>query len=233
MAGWVKFNGISSEAFGLKIESMPAEAMGKRRIDSVPIPGRSGLLHLDDETYDAVPLAITFNMNGTTRTREVMQWLDGAGYLILSDSPQYRRKAVVLEGPQFKRRRLGSECYDSFTVKFECEPFLYMVMPIFFDLTEAKSIVNPFNCYSEPLIVVYGTGDVELHIQDRTISLDGMTDPVIIDCNVKWAYVSSPDNQVAITLDDELWPILIPSSNAISWVGEVSKVHIEPEWRCL
>ena len=236
MSGWIKFKGISSEFFGLKIEDMPARITGKRRVESVPIPGRSGVLHVDEESYDSIELSVGINMNGSTSINDAIAWLDGYGELIFSDSPDFAYKAFVTTGPQVKRRRLANKaCYDSFTVKFECDPFLYEATP---DAPEKLImpgiLTNIGTVFSEPLIEVRGTGDITAVIGDIAVTLLRVTGSVFIDCDAKIAYLTDPtEDPVTIVLEDESWPVLGLGETTVNWLGEVTKLIISPRWSWL
>lgn len=213
---------------------MPAEAAPKRRIETIKIPGRSGDLHVDENAYDSVTLTAVLNLAGRADVRAVMAWLDGRGDLVLSDSAQYRRKAVVIDGVPFKRRRLhNGEQYDSFTVKFDCDPFLYQVDPQATPLYEPFTLVNQGALPAEPLLRVYGRGNVVLAVGDVSVTLTDLSGAVAIDCDAKLAYTIGANTPVAITLNDEKWPVLGLGGTRISWSGQVEKVIVEPNWRWL
>ncbi|MEG1516495.1 MAG: hypothetical protein RSD95_16530, partial [Clostridia bacterium] len=126
IGGWLQFKGKYSYEFGCKIESLPSECAPKRRYQTAEVNGRSGVLHIDTGTYEPVTLTATLNLAGFANVREIMDWLTGNGELVLSDCPDYCRRSFVIDGNPFKRRGLSNgERWDSFTVKFQCDPFLY------------------------------------------------------------------------------------------------------------
>ena len=91
-------------------------------------------------------------------------------------------------------------------------------------------IVNPGNVYSEPLITVYGSGDIHLTVGSYIVSLEDITDNIALDCRLMEAYRDYELMNEHMTGD---FPRLRPGSNVISWTGNVSRVVIQPRWRYL
>lgn len=234
MGGWISFKGIRNTDLGCKIEAMPPECAPKRRVVPEPIPGRSGVLHIDEGAYDPVTMSATFNLANAADERKIMAWLDGYGDLILSDSPTYRRKASVIDGmAPFKRRHLNNgERHDTFTVKFQCDPFLYESDPTITLLNGPYTFANPGTVPADPLITVQGTGSVTLYVGDISVTLDDLAGEVTIDCDAKEAYKGASKAPTAITLNDEKWPVLGLGDTEVRWTGNAG-VTVRPNWRWL
>ena len=84
--------------------------------------------------------------------------------------------------------------------------------------------------YSEPVITVYGTGDITLMVGTTIVELEGITGSITLDSELQEAYSGTTGMNSAMSGE---FPLLKPGMNAISWSGEVSKVEIQPRWRYL
>ena len=87
---------------------------------------------------------------------------------------------------------------------------------------------NPGSVYSEPIIHVYGSGDITLIVNDTFIELEGIEDSVVLNSVIQEAY------QGETLLNEKMegdFPVLKPGNNLISWSGDVSRVVIAPNWR--
>ena len=93
-----------------------------------------------------------------------------------------------------------------------------------------STIDNPGSVYSEPVITVYGTGDITLMVGTTIVELEGISGSVTLDSELQEAYSGATGMNSAMSGE---FPLLKPGMNAISWTGEVSKVEIQPRWRYL
>ena len=84
--------------------------------------------------------------------------------------------------------------------------------------------------YSEPVITVYGSGDVTLMVGTTIVELEGISSSITLDSELQEAYSGTTGMNSAMSGE---FPILKPGMNAISWTGEVTKVEVKPNWRYL
>ena len=84
--------------------------------------------------------------------------------------------------------------------------------------------------YSEPVVTVYGTGDITLMVGTTIVELEGITGSITLDSELQESYTGTTSMNSAMSGE---FPLLKPGMNAISWSGEVSKVEIQPRWRYL
>ena len=98
-------------------------------------------------------------------------------------------------------------------------------------MTQNTSIIqNPGSVYAEPVMAVYGSGDITLMVNLQIIELTGIEDSIFLDSDLKEAYKGSALMNDHMSGD---FPILNPGSNAISWSGNLTKINIKPNWRYL
>ena len=91
-------------------------------------------------------------------------------------------------------------------------------------------MTNPGSVYSEPVMTVYGSGDITLMVGMTVIELTGVSGSIVLDSVLKEAYKGTSLMNERMTGD---FPVLKPGINAFSWIGTVTKVVIQPNWRYL
>ena len=96
--------------------------------------------------------------------------------------------------------------------------------------TSGTFINNPCSVYSEPVITVYGSGEISLMVGMTIVELDGIKGSITLDPPLMEAYQGVTSMNSCMSGD---FPTLLPGSNAISWTGNVTKAVIQPNWRYL
>jgi phage-related protein len=92
------------------------------------------------------------------------------------------------------------------------------------------TITNPGNVPSEPIITVYGSGEITLMVGLTIVELEGVSDSITLNTPLMEVYKGTARINSSMSGD---FPILTPGMNAVSWSGGVSKVEIQPNWRYL
>ena len=72
--------------------------------------------------------------------------------------------------------------------------------------------------------------DITLYVNNKSIYLKEITDKIIIDSEMKNAYNNSVSLNYKMSGD---FPALSLGENNISWIGDVIKLEIQPNWRWL
>ena len=93
--GWFRFKETDSREYGILISSVPERVRPERRVKEIEIPGRSGNLTQDEETYDAYVISMECSTRGSDRMDEIITWLNGAGDLTLSTEPDKVYQASI------------------------------------------------------------------------------------------------------------------------------------------
>jgi phage-related protein len=229
------WKGTSSETKNIIVDRYPTMVKPRMRTEAVTIPGKSGTLTLkeSDYAYDPIKLKVECSVETTAAAMVAAGWLQGSGTLILGNESDRSYRARVDEEVVFEQMERGQEP-RSFSVTFDCQPYRYL-NPAASDIeitTSPTTANNPDNAASEPLIKVEGSGDVVLTIGTQIIELDGLTDGIILDCEMQDAFnlAKTALMNEAVTGD---FPKLDPGANVITFTGTVSKITITPRWRCL
>lgn len=236
MGNYFFFNGARSIDKGLTIEYCPSVGTGKRVVEKISVPGRSGDLVIDTGAYGNYiqPYEIWFKdkRRGTTRAaRDIAQWLlSGIGYMRLEDTydPEVFRLAMFT-GPFDVENWMLT--HGRATLEFDCQPQRWL-----------KSGQNPisvesgqrlFNAWQPalPLIRVTGTGNGSLTVGSSTFTISDMTGGIMLDSETQDAYWGDPttnlNNNVKVSGG---YPILQNGETTVSFFGGITAVQITPRW---
>ena len=233
MNDWFEWNGIKCTDLGIHVSEHPPITVPEPRLTFTEIPGRPGSLTTveADDVYEDMVLPVTCFIENTARINAITRYLKGAGKVVFANRQGGFYHARIVNQIPFEQILRGRP-NRSFTVNFRCSPpFWYDSNPSNVTITTASYILtNPGNVYSEPIISVYGTGDMTLIINDTFIELDAVSNGITINSVIQEAY------QGKTLLNDKMegdFPVLKPGTNLISWSGGVTRLVIAPNWRYL
>lgn len=228
--GWFMFNGKSSEDFGILIASVPERKRPERRVEEIIIPGRSGFLTRDEKAYDAYTISLECSTRGSSHLDEIIAWLTGSGELILYTEPD-----MVYHASIHNQIPISDVIYlyNSFLLQFRVQPYKHKVGFCEYTetLTKADTIINHGTVHAEPVITVYGTGDITLNINGADYPLYSVEEYITIDSEMMEVFKGDISQNSKYGGAD--FPRLEVGENNISWTGEVTKVEIMPKWRYL
>ena len=232
MKDWFSWNGVKCTEYGIHVTAQPSIIRPSERVTFTNVPGRPGnLTTLEaDDVYDDFILPVECTVADLSRLPEICAWLCGAGKLQLAARPGGFYHARVANQIEFSKILRNHE-NRAFTINFRCQPFWYQEdVPEITVTTSGTFVTNPGSVYSEPVITVYGSGEITLVVGMTIVELDGITDSISLDTPLMEAYQGVTSMNGCMSGD---FPTLLPGSNAISWTGNVSKVVIQPNWRYL
>ena len=164
-----------------------------------------------------------------SRIPAIAAWLKGSGTVTFANRQSGFYHAQIVNQIPFEKILRGNP-HRAFAVNFRCKPFWYQagVEPITLT-TSGTFITNPVSVFSEPIITVYGSGEVTLMV-GMTITELEIVDSITLDTPLMEAYSGSTSMNSRMSGD---FPMLLPGKNAVSWTGNVSRVFIQPNWRYL
>ena len=186
--------------------------------------------------YDDFILSAECIIENTNRLPEINAWLRGSGPNVGFNKVTFANRqggfyyARIVNQISFEKILRGNP-HRSLAVNFRCQPFWYQenVQPI--TLTASTQfITNPGSVYSEPVITVYGSGDITLMVNSTIIELKDIDGSITLDTPLMEAYNGATSLNSKMTGD---FPVLQSGSNAVSWKGSVTKVFVQPNWRFL
>ena len=231
MMDWFEWNGVRCTQYGIHVLEQPPVTIPSERVTFTDVPGRSGSLTQmeGDDVYDDMVLTATCLIDDPSRIPEIAAWLRGSGTVTFANRQGGFYHARVVNQIPFEKILRGNP-HRSFAINFRCKPFWYLsdVEPITLT-TSGTFITNPGSMASEPLITVYGSGEITLMV-GMTITELEIADKITLDTPLMEAYNSSTSMNSCMSGD---FPQLLPGKNAVSWSGNVSRVEIQPNWRSL
>lgn len=219
------FKDINSLELGLYIERCPAKISPKRRDETFTVPGRHGNLTTTDGAFESYIRSAEFIVKDEKRIDEICAHFKGSGWLIFSSEPDRKYKARVANQIEFSH---VIRHFKRFVVEFEVQPFGYDVFEQTITKTAPFSLFNIGTVDSEPIITIFGTGNITLYVNNQSISLKEIAGSITIDSEMQNAYngAASMNNKMSGE-----FPILSLGENHIKWLGNVTKLEIQPNWR--
>lgn len=232
MNDWFDWNGTRCTTKGIHVLEQPPTTIPSERATFTNVPGRSGSLVMleGDDVYDDLLLTATCIISDPSRIPEIAAWLRGSGKVTFANRQGGFYHARIVNQISFEKILRGNP-HRSFAVNFRCKPFWHAdaVQPITLT-TSGTFINNPGSVASEPVITVYGSGEITLMVGTTIVELDGITDSITLDTPLMEAYKGVTSVNSCMSGD---FPVLLPGQNAMSWTGNVTKVVIQPNWRFL
>jgi phage-related protein len=234
---YIIYNSVKSTDVGVIVEQLPDFHRAARRVTITELPGSSIPIVADEGGYSPYQTQMRINANGVD-LRDIYQWLSGEGWLVSSDEPDFKAYAYLYTQADDARFRAGGECHDTLTVPLIVEPYLREKNEAEIDVSEACVFEGHGHVASMPGITVYGSGDISLMVNDRTVLIDNLGDRITIDSESGTATRGASSGRTwmghKVTLEDG-WPELLPAgeTNEINWSGNVTRVRIHPNWRYL
>jgi phage-related protein len=232
MNDWFSWNGRKCTDYGIHVTEQPSVIRPSERAVFTNVPGRSGSLTTleADDVYDDFILPVECAVSDLTRMTEIGGWLKGAATLELAERPGGFFYARVVNQIEFTKV-LRNHPHRTFTANFRCQPFWYLKdVPVVTLTVSGSTVTNPGNIASEPVVTVYGSGDITLMVGTTIVELEGVSGSITLDTPLMEAYSGSTSLNGSMSGD---FPVLEPGMNAVSWSGNVTSVEVAPHWRYL
>ena len=227
------FKGKKSTDMGLLLSSLPVVTKPKRKTNTVTIPGRNGTETQDLATYEGYSLSIGCGFENIKEVDidRLWKWLDGSGDLILSTEPSKVYKARIDNSISM------TDVYwviADFLVQFDVEPFKYAVNPQndLIKMTKKEmTLYNRGTYYAEPVITLYGSGDITVTINGKSYGCKNVEEFVTIDTPLQMIYKENENKNA--TYQSREFPIFQTDANTIVLSSNITKAEIQPNWRWL
>lgn len=230
---WFEFGGVSSASKGLRMLGLPDRMRANQRGDQDAMynpPGRDGVFTAYEDSYESMELTVRAMLDKTASPAAISGWLRGLGWLRFSDAPDraYRARAVKSYTYAQQPGRADQQIAE---ITFLCDPCAYEYPARTVALVSGTPIINPGTRYSEPVITITGSGDIDLTIGAQTLTITGLASAITLDMQARVAYTGTTNLGGIVSGD---WPLLIqPGSNAVTITGTVTAATITPNWRWL
>jgi phage-related protein len=232
MMDWFQWNGARCTAYGVHVLEQPPLTAPSERVTFTDVPGRSGSLTMlqGDDVYDDLVLTAQCIISDPAKIPKLCAWLKGSGKVTFANRQGGFYDARIVNQISFDKILRGNS-HRSFAVNFRCKPFWYAeaVEPITLT-TSSSTIINPSSIASEPVITVYGSGEITIMVGLTIVELEGVSGSITLDTPLMEAYSGTTSLNSAMSGD---FPTLAPGMNAISWSGALTKIEVQPNWRYL
>ena len=228
MHGFTLDHKISSKQLGLQFTAPVEIPAATRRVDDIEVAGRAGSLTRFagwDDTEISLPLAV---QGGVEAYRAVAFALANASTVGFSGEPGFFRYLKHVEVSRLARE-MGS--WGMFQAELTCAPFTYLdagMKPA--TLNASGTLLNPGLLPADPVITVFGTGQLELTINSTKHVVASPAGQVTLDSSRLVGHVAGKAQSDALT---GAFPQLQPGANQIEFGAGVSKIVVQPNWRTL
>lgn len=231
--GYFTFDGVQSSDYGVWINGGGSYNAPVRRGKEYVIPGRNGVLTIDDGTFEELEvtypafIARDFPSNIEGIRNEL---LSRVGYARLEDTyhPDEYYRARFAGGLDVKVAPGGAA--GSFDIKFRRDPRRFLKSGKgYIGFSGTTTVTNPTKFAAKPLIQ-FPSGSGSVTINGKTISAGGISSSIIgyVDCELQACYTSNGDDITGyVTLPDNKFPVLNPGNNNIT---STVFVRIAPNW---
>ena len=225
------FNNICSEALGIIVVEGPPEVLAHEEYEEISIEGRNGTLIENKGTFPNIEKSfilttIDLDQDIDLIIEKIKIWLFNIkdNKLLYAIPNRYNIvKKVVIE----EDIKTTFEEYGDFKIKFLCEPFYYDLLEKNITITEkGTKFYNKGDFNSNPKIVIYGTGDLQLTINDTTVQINNVVERVLLDSKL-FLCLDKDNNNKSIDMIGN-FPTLDIGGNTITWVGNITKLDISP-----
>ena len=222
----VFFKDKSTHDFPLLVTDVGRRQKAAEQIERFEVPYRNGALTIRSDRYESYPREMRMVCTDKDAIGGINEWLDGHGILRTDLDKDGFFIADVVSGLEYENYLRD---IDAFSVEFLIEPFFYLDSgEIMITSTAAFSLINPGNIYSQPLITVYGSGDITLNINSQFVQLTGVETSITMDSKLALCYRDTL-NMGAKMIGEYI--LMDTGTNNIEWTGSVTKIEITPRWR--
>ena len=225
------FNNICSEELGIIVVEGPPEVLAQEEYEEIIIEGRNGTLIENKGTFPNIEKSfilttIDLDQDIDLMIEKIKMWLFNIkdNKILYAIPNRYNIVKKVLIEEDIKTT---FEEYGDFKIKFLCEPFYYNLLEKDITITEkGTKFYNKGDFNSNPKIVIYGTGDLQLTINDTTVQINNVDERVLLDSKL-FLCLDKDNNNKSIDMIGN-FPTLDIGENTITWVGNITKLDISP-----
>ena len=225
--GEVYFNNNTSINLNLFLQEYPSIPLANEEYEEVPVEGRNGTLFINKNTYPNKEILFTFTIlseNIEIDFEKVYEWLteiEDNRMMFGRQDRCYTVKKILFANLKKEFRSRGE-----FEITFICEPFSCDLDPIIYEITSNNfSFYYNGNAPGEPLIKVYGSGNIQLIINGETMVISNVTSYVEIDSKLSQVRNLNLTSKDYDTIGD--FALFTKGKNTIAYTGTVTNILVE------
>lgn len=203
-------------------------------VENIEIEGRNGSLTVKQGYYQDRIIDLNFVLKREfnesikdfyLKIDAIQEWLlSGAKDLTIYLKPNkvLKAKNIVLSD-----MTPNNVFFLGFTATIVCEPFFYEVDEQIINITVNNTDIYYLGTVAgEPRIKIYGTGDIQLTINNTTLQINNVIDSVTLDSKLLLCVDDNGSNKSIDMIGD--FPLLDRGVNSINWIGSVTKIELLP-----
>lgn len=226
---WFKFKNKYSKDFNLLISDLGRRQRAEEQIEVKEIPYRNEELIIHTDKYKPYLREMTVVAKDIRQIDRINAWLRGRGKLRTSIDEGGFFYASIFSGLDYEE--IARDTQD-FRISFKVDPFFYLDSgQEIITITEKTKLINPGTYYAEPIVTIFGTGDITLNINGDFYEFRNVEDHLVIDSNLQVVYRDTLNQSNKFYGDN--FPTFSTEDININWEGNVSKIEIMPCWRML
>lgn len=257
------WKGIHSSEKGLKIISLPDVTTPEKRVEKITVPGRNGYLTITNNDYEGEVKSVEFDYfdNNFDDIKSWLSGEDEV--IFSNEPDRYYKATIISKINldqilkkfhsgivQFDCQPFGHDLSDSLIIKITENNVIRnskVIHPLNTlnytggNLIEPNKlatinennfieIFNPGTVESTPVITIWGYSFIDLNINDNIINLTNISNYITIDSEIIDCY---RDGQLMNNYMKGDFPIFKVGINKISWIGDIRRIEIKPNWRWL
>lgn len=233
----IKFNGVSSDDFGITILKDVSFTSPSRNLESVKVLGRDGELQIGDGTLNNVSKSFPFIVKNTNKdiaqvASDLSNWLkfDSEWHdLEFSGDNDYIYQAIATSEYDLQRVMAW---FGKGTLDFELKPYKFLKSGLN-EVVLGSSIKNPLNRPSKPKITIKGTGNITLTIGASELTLKNVDGGIVVD-----SLYQTVTNLAGTALAwDKVTSYPLPTIKAdtsnVLRTGNITEIKIIPRWEAI
>lgn len=229
------FDETPSTDFNMIITKVDNLNSTSRNIEFVTVPGRDGE-YIEEKELPNKEIPVEFYIDSESTedinrlAKDIKKWLQGKkGYkqLFFSDDVETIYEAVCINKIEIDE---VIEALGEGKLYFSCKPYSRINNNNQIIITNSTTIYNQYS-RSFPKIKIFGSGDVTISIKNNNLILKGIEEFIEIDCEEMECYKTV--NGIITYHNDKMYsdfPAIEEGDNNITWIGNISKIEIIPNW---
>lgn len=219
------WNGISSDEMNVKVISLPPISLSTENVEELPIEGRDGFL-TEFKGYSGGTKEVEADYLGEN-PYSICNWLTGNGEVIFNNDENFYYKARISN--QIPLEQVITNYMYNFLIIFRCQPFKYFINgKKKINIISSGIVLNNFgNKEALPYIKIYGSGNISVNINGRAFTISNLDSSIGIISEIQ-----EVEEEKGGLMEGE-FPYFDIGKNTITYTGNVTKIEITPNWRCI
>jgi len=232
---YVVYNGVNSNTIpGLIIQELPPIIKPKLRTEITEIDGLDGSL-IENLGYESYEKILKIGITPEANIDAINWYFSGSGEIVFSNEPEKYYKCSFLESLEYERLVTFKECEVSIYV----QPFKYLldepIVDITIDTETSIDVTNQGYIESKPIFTFYGSGIIEISINDLAQFQVDLTNiesgSLIVDCEKQDCLDGDGSGTYRNRAMTGVFPTLPNGMNTVTYTGNLTRIIINPKSR--